>query len=382
VSGAVLIVGGGIAGLALAASLSRAGRACEIVERAAAWAPVGAGIGMSPNAVMALRSIGAEPALQERGYRIREATLTDISGRVLSCARVEELETRFAPTFAIHRAELHAILLGAAAGVPIRMDGSVDQLTERGDAVEVRFSDGREGSYAAVIGADGVGSRVRGLLAPATVPRYVGYTTWRFVASRPPGLEGMAEMWGRGLRFGLVPIDAEHIYCYAAANAAEGEQDLEAGRLERFRARFAGFGGDAPAALERLQDAAALLHNDVFEVVSPRWAHGRVVLLGDAAHAMTPDMGQGAAMALEDAISLSHALQERGVAPGTLASWEAQRRPRVDAVQARSHRLGRTLQAENALLNRIRDAVVRLTPDFVAVGALARFARGAPVGAG
>ena len=93
-------------------------------------------------------------------------------------------------------------------------------------------------------------------------------------------------------------------------------------------------------------------------------------------------MGQGAAMALEDAISLSHALQERGVAPDTLASWEAQRRPRVDAVQARSHRLGRTVQAESALLNRIRDAVVRLTPDFVAVGALARFARGAPVGAG
>ena len=380
----VLIVGGGIAGLSLAIGLARHGLACEVIEKAPAFSPAGAGIGLAMTGMLVLRALGVSDAIAARGHRIRTGVITDALGRVLSRTRVDGLEVAFAETIAIHRADLHDALLRAASGVELRMGTTLDALESTSECARVRFSDGSTGEFALVVGADGLHSRVRELALPGAEPRYVGYTAWRTVVPRPAGLADMVEMWGRGLRFGITPIDAERAYAYASANEPEGAEDPSGTRIERFRQRFGGFAGHAPAVLGQLTREDQLLRSDLFELRAPRWHAGRAVLVGDAAHAMTPDLGQGASMALEDVLVLSRrlaALEPPFAAPAlaaALQAWEAERRPRVTRLQAQSRRLGRFLQRPDRWLCTLRDLGMRAVPERVGVASLMRIARGSP----
>jgi 2-polyprenyl-6-methoxyphenol hydroxylase-like FAD-dependent oxidoreductase len=179
-------------------------------------------------------------------------------------------------------------------------------------------------------------------------------------------------MWGRGRRFGLVPLTRDRVYCFAVANAPVGEPDPEHGRVERFRTRFGGFGGDVPAVLEQIERPEQLIHNDLEEIEQTPWQRDRVVLVGDAAHAVTPNMGQGAAMALEDTAVLAEMLAEKRPLAETLAAWEARRRPRVRFVQRQSRRIGRVAHRQGRAACAVRNGLLRLTPDRAAAAALAR----------
>ena len=374
----ILIVGGGIAGLSLAAALRRADLPCEVVEQTPSWAPVGAGIALSVNAMRVLRSIGVEEAFAGRSHRLGEMAITDARGRVLGRSDLKTLEPRFGASLAVHRAVLHDVLLTAARDVPLRLGCTVTSLEARDEGVAVRFSDGREDEFALVVGADGVHSSVRELVFGRLPVVYAGYTCWRLVVSRPESLVRGQEMWGHGQRFGLVPVDAERVYCFAVANAREGEADPEEGRVERFRRRFASFGGPVPEVLARVERSEQLIHNDLGEIRLDAWSAGRVVLVGDAAHAMTPNMGQGAAMALEDGAVLAELLAERRPEPAglprLLADWEARRRSRVDWVQSQSRRIGRVAQWRSPLACSLRNALARLVPDAASTRALVRMA--------
>jgi 2-polyprenyl-6-methoxyphenol hydroxylase-like FAD-dependent oxidoreductase len=380
----VLIVGGGIAGLSLAIGLERHGLACEVIEKAPAWAPAGAGIGLAMTGMLVLRALGVSDAIAARGHRIRTGVITDALGRVLSRTRVDGLEVAFAETIAIHRADLHDALLRAASGVELRMGTTLDALESTSECARVRFSDGSTGEFALVVGADGLHSRVRELALPGAEPRYVGYTAWRTVVPRPPGLADMVEMWGRGLRLGITPIDAGRAYAYASANEPEGAEDPPGARIAQLRRRFGGFAGHAQAVLGQLTREDQILRSDLFELRAPRWHAGRAVLVGDAAHAMAPDLGQGASMALEDVLVLSRrlaALEPPFAAPAlaaALQAWEAERRPRVTRLQAQSRRLGRFLQRPNPWLCAVRDLALRGVPERIGVASLASIARGSP----
>jgi 2-polyprenyl-6-methoxyphenol hydroxylase-like FAD-dependent oxidoreductase len=374
----VLIVGGGIAGLALARGLARAGIACEIVERAAAWAPVGAGIVLGVNALAAMERLGVAEGIRERGHVLGQMAITDAAGRVLGRTDLARLAPRFGPTVALHRATLHEVLAKASAEVPVRLGATVEAIEPAGERVRVRTSDGREEAFALVVGADGLRSRTRAQLFGEVPPAYSGYTCWRLVVERPAGLARAQEMWGRGQRFGVVPIDGGRVYGFAVANAPADAPDPAEGRLERFRARFAGFGGPVPAILERLERPDDLIHNDLCEVVHRPWHRGRVVLVGDAAHGMTPNMGQGAAMALEDVAVLVELLVAAGgpSAPldAALRAWAARREPRVRWVQDQSRRIGRVAQWQGALACAVRNGLVRAIPDRANERALVRLA--------
>jgi len=371
----VLIVGGGIAGLALAAGLRREGLACEVLERTPALAPVGAGIVLGVNALAALRRLGAERPVLARGHVLGESALTDADGRVLARTDFASLAARFGPTLSLHRAELHDALLEAADGVPLRLGTTVEALQPGERGVRVRLSDGSTREAGLVVGADGLRSRVRELVFGPVAPRASGTTCWRLVVARPAGCDDAREMWGRGRRFGLVPLAGGRVYAFATANARPGTPDPQEGRVERFRARYADFGGPVPAVLAQLRHAGDLLHDDLTEIVHAPWHRGRVVLVGDAAHAMTPNMGQGAAMALEDAAVLAELLAARPGDPApTLAAWEARRRPRVAWVQRQSRRIGRVGQWEGRLAAGLRRAVLRALPDAAASRALERLA--------
>jgi 2-heptyl-3-hydroxy-4(1H)-quinolone synthase len=374
----VLIVGGGIAGLGLARGLSRAGLAWELMERSPEWAPVGAGIVLGVNAMQVMGRLGLDGEIRARGYELREMAITDERGRVLGRTDFGRLAPRFGASIAIHRATLHEVLI-EGAGPGVRLGTTVESLELADECVRARTDDGAEAVYGVVVGADGLRSRTRSQLFGDVPLIYSGYTCWRLVVERPRGFERGQEMWGRGRRFGIVPIDGgSRVYCFAVVNAPAGAPDPEDGRVERFRQRFAGFGGPVPAVLEQVERPDQLIHHDLEEVVQRPWSRGRAVLVGDAAHAMTPNMGQGAAMALEDVAVLSELLGERRALAdgldGAFRAWFERREPRVRWVQDQSRRIGRVAQWEGRLACALRNGLVRLLPDRANERALVRMA--------
>jgi 2-polyprenyl-6-methoxyphenol hydroxylase-like FAD-dependent oxidoreductase len=249
---------------------------------------------------------------------------------------------------------------------------TVEHLADRGDVVEVKLSNGTAAEFDWVVGADGLQSRTRSQVFGETAPVYSGYTCWRFVVDCPPGLDRMQEMWGRGLRFGLVPLAKDRVYCFTCANMPADTEDTADGRVDRFRARFEGFGGFAPAALAQITKPEQLIHNDLADLPKHPWFKGRVLLIGDAGHATTPNMGQGAGMAIEDAAVLCEMLSGGEPWADVVQAFAARREPRVRFIVDQSRRIGRVGQIENALLAALRDWMMWATPQRLTKAAARR----------
>jgi FAD-dependent urate hydroxylase len=352
----VLIVGGGIAGLALAPILARTGDEVEVVERERAWRPAGTGIYLPGNAARALRAFGLEAQVASRAVAIAHQRFYDHHGRLLCEVDVAELWAAVGPCLAVHRAELHALLREAAGEVPIRIGLAVERVAQRDGAVTVGFGDGTSGTYDLVVGADGIHSAVRRLtFEPTAVPRPVGQVGWRFLAPRPAEVTTWSVMLGRRTTLLTLPLDGDRVYCYCDVVSPRGHDTSEGGSAERLRQIFSEFADPAAELLDSLGAAADIHVSTIEEVALDSWAREHVVLIGDAAHATSPNMAQGAAMALEDALVLTDCLQRIPAIPDAIAAFEARRRPRTDWVRAQTHRRDHT----RYLPPTIRDNVLR-----------------------
>jgi 2-polyprenyl-6-methoxyphenol hydroxylase-like FAD-dependent oxidoreductase len=224
---------------------------------------------------------------------------------------------------------------------------------------------GHEERADVLIGADGLGSVVRGTVAE-TQPRYAGYTAWRGVSTVALEPGRLTESWGLGERFGLVDIGGGRTYWFATKNAPEGETDEPTGRKAELQRRFEDWHPPIRDVLAAADDDDRILRNDVYDLPRlPRWSSGRIVLLGDAAHAATPGVGQGAAEALEDAVVLSGLLAQGADVERALNDYEARRRPRVELVQKMSRRADKAAQLASPLGCRLRNAVIRRLPERV-----------------
>jgi FAD-dependent urate hydroxylase len=353
----VLIVGGGVAGLALAPMLARTGVAVELIEREPAWRHAGTGMYLPGNAARALRALGLEARVAARAVEIARQRFYDHHGRLLFEVDVGALWSGVGPCLALHRAELHELLLETAGDVPIRIGLAVERLAQRDGIVSVDFSDGTRREYDLVVGADGIHSAVRRLtFEPTAVPRPVGQIGWRFLAPRPPQVTTWSVMLGRGTAFLTLPLAGNRVYCYCDVVSRRDHHTAERGPAERLGELFAEFAEPAATLLDALDAAADIYVSRIEEVALDRWTHERVVLIGDAAHATSPNMAQGAAMALEDAIVLSHCLRDIRAIPDALAAFDARRRPRTDWVRAQTHRRDHTRYLPPA----VRDTLLRL----------------------
>lgn len=368
----ILIIGGGIAGLTLATALRRLDFRPDLIERAAEWAPVGAGITLGINAMQVLARLGLKDATLEHSRVMEKAQITDQSGRVLARTDLGVLARKHGPSVAIHRADLHSVLLGGAEGTNLRLGVEPKAIEQEGHAIRVEFSDGSAGDYDLVMGADGIRSATRRLVFGQSPIYYSGYTCWRFMAPNPGGVTTTTEMWGRGRRFGIVPMKGDQIYCFATMNAEGGQPDPTGGRFIEFRKLFADFEGDAAAILHAAPEETRLIHTDLEEVRLDRWERGGVVLIGDAAHAMTPNMGQGAAMAIEDAWVLARCLDRPADRDAVTTSFHHRRFPRADAVRRQSWNLGRIAQLERPMACTVRNNLMRLMPERVSLSQLER----------
>ncbi|GAA0416224.1 FAD-dependent monooxygenase [Streptomyces luteireticuli] len=365
-----IVVGGGIGGLAAGVALARSGWQVEVLERAAAFGEVGSGLSLWPNGVRALDALGVGDRVREQALMETRAGIRNTSGRWLSRTDTRELAGRFGPLVMIHRARLVDILRTALPAGALRTGAEVTGIGLHGRRIEVEH--GRGVSRAdLLVAADGINSTVRRSLWPqAPTPRYAGYTTWRTVVDTGRRLSAGGETWGRGERVGIAPLADGRTYLFCVANAPEGQRS-PGGELAEMRRRFGHWHDPIPRLLAAAEEEAVMRH-DIHELPPlAGFVTGRAALLGDAAHAMTPNLGQGANQAVEDAVTLAALLDAYPDVESALAAYDRHRRPRTQLIARRSHWIGVAAQCRPAPAAALRDLMLRLTPGSAALNALA-----------
>jgi 2-polyprenyl-6-methoxyphenol hydroxylase-like FAD-dependent oxidoreductase len=376
VSRHAIVVGAGIGGLTAAVALRRRGWDVTILERARALEPVGAGLGLGPNALHALDAIGLGDEVRRFSAIQGHGGLRRPGGGWLVRTDLGGLAARFGdPQFVALRADVVDLLAGRLpAGVlrtGVTVTGVDAGVADRRACVATSAGDL---DADLVVAADGIGSRIRAALFPDSPgPRYSGFTTWRFVAPAVPegaGRAEPAETWGRGEVFGVLPLASGpkmgSVYCYASAPAPAGvRHDDEAAELKQ---RFGRWHDPIPGLIGAISPDR-VLHDDVYWIAEslPAYHRGRVAILGDAAHAMTPHLGQGACQAIEDAVVLA-SVADPGTAPD-LAAYTTARLSRTRMIANGSYRAtrlsGMTSLAGVALRNTGIRLAGRLAPGLM-----------------
>ena len=344
----VAIVGAGIGGLAVAAALRKYFIEPVVYEQADAFARVGAGIQQSPNAVKVHRWLGIEERTRAVAFAPETSLNRDaLSGKVTNDQPLgREVESRYgAPYLTMHRGDLHDALAAIVPASNVRFGRKLTHIRDHGARVELGFADGSEVEADAVIGADGVNSLTRDHVAGPKQPRFTGRLAYRttFPVSLLRGVDigaSPTKWWGKDRHVVIYPITAagDELYIGASqpehANRMTTESWSTTGDLAEMRDAFASFHSD----VQRVLAAAPEVHKrGIYERDPlPAWSKGRVVLLGDACHPMTPYMASGAAMALEDAAVLARAIDQSDTLDGAFRLYEQARKPRASMVQAGS----------------------------------------------
>jgi 2-polyprenyl-6-methoxyphenol hydroxylase-like FAD-dependent oxidoreductase len=362
-----LVAGGGIGGLCAAIALRRVGWDVRVLERAPLLREVGAGLTIQANAMAALSALDLDGAVTAAGVPFVTGFIGDMTGRRLARfdfeAITQELGYR---SIAIGRPALLRVLSDVAGEVTTGW--SVASYTQHDSHVTVVAESGDRLDGDVLIGADGIHSAVRATLIGAETPRFSGQACWRGLVPIDglwdPALSG--EMWGAGTRFGLAAIGRGLLYWFAVTDAQAGVRH-EANK-DACRRTFADWHEPVRQIIDATPDDA-ILYNDIIDrPPSNHWGDGRVTLLGDAAHATTPNMAQGACMAIEDAVVLADCLRDSDIQG--LRHYEARRRPRANAVVTRSWRIGQVGHWRSPLARYVRDSAIALMPQALLVGQL------------
>jgi 2-polyprenyl-6-methoxyphenol hydroxylase-like FAD-dependent oxidoreductase len=366
----VHVIGGGIGGLAVAIALGQRGIRAQVHEATPELRPVGAGIVMPPNALTVLHRLGLADRVRNAGRELQRAEIHDASAGRLQAMDVRDAERRYGyGMIGIHRARLHSILADALPSTDLLLDRTCVGIEVRSDRAVAEFRDGSRVEATILIGADGLRSAVRHSLFPGVAPRYSGQTSFRGIVRRHDGeLDAgtVREIWGPGNRFGYVPIGEGEVYWFATYDASAGEGDGPQGMPSRLAERFAAYPAPVP---ELIAGTAldAITRTDMYDLPSlPRWYSGRAVLLGDAAHATTPNLGQGGAQAIEDAFVLANRLATDLDPIAAFEAFQRARQPKTDLIVSRSFQLGRIAHLSNPVGRRLRNLILRATPESVA----------------
>ena len=356
-----LIIGGGIAGLSAAIAMERLDWEIVLVERATAFTAVGTGISLAPNALFAFRQLGLAELIRAAGYWQRRCVLRAIDGSVVGEFDVSDWTN---DRISIHRGHLQKILLAAISRVQYKLGTVVREIDIDDTGVRVRLSDGSSGRYSLVVAADGYRSDLRARLRPGTGIVYTGSNVWRVAA--PTSLpDGWTWQLGAGRWLHAIRVGQGIVYATADIRSPTPLQPLPRGELTE---RFSDFGLPLSRFLKYL-DGASARFNAVYETSGDTWSIGRVVFVGDAAHALPPILGQGAAMAAEDAIVLGQELASRDSIELAVAAYESRRHARLIALRKLAHfissRLGVGFEGsvdKIAALLRLQDEAVQQLP--------------------
>ena len=362
----VLIVGAGIGGLTAALCLAKSGHTPIICERAPEIGNVGSGITIRTNATRILNDLGVFEHLQQYTSLISSAAFHNKDGRLL---RRWQLPNSGTETITIRRADLQRILFERLARYPCRVElgFSFERFTQTADKVTAFFSNGESIEADALVGCDGINSRVRRQMIDDSPPNYRGYVQWRFISDRRHPVvcpHEKQDWWGSGLRFGASPLGPGMAW-YISINSTDpnfrGEDQIKDYFLKLFR-------GWANPVLEMIAEAIPdqLFWTSIADrPCAPRWSDGRVTLLGDAAHPFTPDLGLGGALAIEDAEELQRCLDADDDIVSALRTYESRRFAKAGAVGVKSRFTGNMAQWSNPVMVAARTTLFVACPDFI-----------------
>ena len=361
-----IISGGGIAGLTTAIALQKEGYHVKVFERVKELKEVGAGLGLGANAWKGLAYLGITEELEMKCNIIENTKFLDQKGHIISNMGMDGLNEKYGvASFTVHRADLLNILFSNLQLDTVEFGKRVVDYEQDEGKVTVYLDDGNVIKGDALIAADGIHSSVRKKCLPDVEPRYSGYTCWRAVVKVPNENfvpKEFTETWGSKGRFGIVPLKDNQIYWFACVNAPYQSKTMSIFTTNDLHRLFQDYHSLIPELIQRTKDEE-LIWNDIIDL-NPidRYAFGKILLIGDAAHATTPNMGQGAGQAIEDAIILSKVLKNKRNHEEAFVDFEKLRIPKIKKIVNMSWRLGKIAQLDHPFQIGIRNSLMRILP--------------------
>jgi len=368
------IIGAGIGGLTAAIALQQAGIEFEIYEAAPELKPVGAGIVMASNAMQVFQRMGIEKKMMEAGLEIIGAYCIDQNYKVISGLAIKEKVTsRFGiGSYAFHRGRLQQALLSEIPGNKIYLDKRLSSISQQSQKVELKFEDGSTAEADFVIGADGIKSAVRKNIFGDVLLRYSGQTCWRGMAKFTLPTEkqfNSYEMWGKqkGLRFGLVPTSENEVYYFTTYYTDRNGKD-EPGQVKNKILKLYSVFGELPVQLIEATPEENIIRSDIYDFVPiKQWWKGRVALLGDAAHATTPNLGQGGCQAVEDGYIIGKCLKENSNPEKAFEQYQNIRYKKAVHVVNTSWNFGRLTNLGNPVMQSLRNGFLSMIPESTTI---------------
>lgn len=360
----IIILGGGIAGLTAAIALNKIGMRPQVYEAAPEIKAVGAGLVLAANAMNAFQKLGIAQAVMAEGRLLDAFSVKDEQGRLITQTDSLALSKKYgADNFTIHRANLHRVLRSHLDPAQVQTHKCCTGFERQGAQVRVHFSDGSSALADYLLAADGIHSPVRQQLLPGATTRYAGYTCWRAVIRNPsPDLHETTETWGPGGRFGIAPLAHGLLYWFACIKARRHDARLAHYTVQDLLSQFGHYHDPIPEIIRSTKNED-LIQNDIDDIAPlPQYAFGNILLIGDAAHATTPNMGQGACQAIEDAVILADEIQKAPALPEAFRAFETRRLARTHFVIRQSRLIGDVAQVQNRSLGALRNALMRALP--------------------
>ncbi len=340
-----LIVGGGFSGMAAAIEMRKRGLDVDLVEIDSGWRSYGAGISLAPPTLRAFRELGVLDAFLARGAAGDGVEAFTANGHKIADIPTPRLAGPDVPGGGgVMRPALAEILAEATrrAGARVRLGVTFETLKPRGDKGEVELSDGRHGAYDVVVGADGLNSKVRAAAFPdAPAPAYVGQCVWRAVLPRPPEVRSVMMWMGRQVKAGINPVSRDEMYLFVTEDRPNNDRIAPADFLPLLRQLLTPFTAPLMQFVRaELNERSQIVYRPIEWLLAPRpWGRGRIVLIGDAAHATTPHLASGACIGVEDGIVVAQELAQAPSVEAALTAFEARRWERCRMVVENSVRL-------------------------------------------
>lgn len=359
------IIGAGVAGLTTAIALQNLGREFTLFERSKIIKGIGAGFGLAANAMHALDYIGIRQEVEEIGYYMDSFTILDQKGDILVNPNTKKIsETYEQKNFAIHRIDLHQYLLSKVNPESVFAGKKALKFEQQQDYIEVFFEDGTIHKTKYLIIADGIKSPLRQQLIPDSKPRYAGYSCWRATIDNSKlKIQKGSETWGHKGRFGLSPMVNDRVYWYACINGPQQNPSFKNYQVQDLKNQFANYHSPIQEVLDNTEDSD-LIWSDIIDIKPLKnFAFGNILIIGDAAHACTPNMGQGACQAMEDVAVLSKELMNNQPVHQAFETFEKKRLARTKYITDTSKFIGDVAQWENKFLISIRNKLMKIMPD-------------------
>ncbi len=357
----ILVVGGGIAGLTLTGLLQQRGFKPTLVEQIPEYGTVGYVIVLWPSGSRILKGLGVYRSLLDVGLQFTTYNVSDERGQMLHSYSVKNVTEKYGPMLSTYRPDLINVIKEAVDPDSIRMNTTVDKIDQTNDEVHVAFNDGTEETYDLVVGCDGVRSKTRNMVFGDVPLSYSGMNGWSFwVKPNIAKTLQIAEYWGTGKFFGIWPTKGRLSVFTSIRNNVQEPDPVES-RIDRIQENFKNFGGLVPEILEGLDDPNEIFHGHYNDLTMKKWHKGRVVLVGDAAHAILPTAGGGVSMAMESAAVLADELTraDSKYIEQSFESYITRRRARVAKIQNQSRMMGKYVFTDNRFVSSARDFLMR-----------------------